>query len=194
MVKKVTNSGDTVTLLTIQELYDDVLRHEFSSAFASRNLNFNAVSLKDTDYVLFSPDYVNNEFAKGAAKTLDLFQSEMWKQEISKTFGSRSTTQYIKNAFDCDTYASFHKMIAHLAVAQHYPELGASPAFGTISYVTFDSKAERAGVGHEINFYVCLDNNKLKVKYFEPQEVNNGIGTTVELNPIEVSSIFAVRI
>lgn len=194
MRKVKTNSGSYVTVLSIKDVVG-ILNTEFMAARMSGNLNWDRVQLKDSDYVVLSQNYVDNAFAEGVAKTLDLFQSDVWKSETKKNFGFASDVNYVKNSFDCDTYAAFTKMMAHVAVTQHYPELGAAPAFGRISYISGGSGAEQSGVGHEINFYISrVGNDEFKVKFFEPQEIYAGHGRTINLTNREVSSIFAAII
>lgn len=194
MKKVTTNSGGTATILSVEEVANAVIKYEFQDAFRSGNLKWDSVALKDSEYVMMSQNYIDNVFAQSVAKTLDLFESNLWKQETKKNFGFNADVNYVKNSFDCDTYAAFHKMMAHMAITQHYPELGAAPAFGTISYISGGSGAEQSGVGHEINFYICKPHDRLVVKYFEPQEIYAGRGKTIDLTQQEISTIFAVRI
>lgn len=195
-MKKVrTNNGNEVSVLSVSEVANDVLRYEFQDAFRAGNLDWKEVALKDSEYVMMTQRYIDNQFSQAVANTLNLFESDLWKEETKKNFGFNSDVNYIKNAFDCDTYASFHKMMAHVAIAQHYPELGAAPAFGTISYISGGSAAEQTGVAHEINFYICKrSDGRLGINYFEPQEIYAGRGKTINLTQDEISTIFAVRI
>lgn len=194
MEKVKTKNGSVVTVLSIQDVIE-IFKSEFMEARLSGNLNWDRIQLKDSDYVIMSQNYIDGAFAESVAKTLDIFQSDLWKNETKKNFGFASDVNYVKNSFDCDTYAAFTKMMAHLSISQHFPELGAAPAFGTISYISGGSGAERNGVGHEINFYISkVTDSSFKIKFFEPQEIYAGHGKTIELTKQEIGSIFAVII
>lgn len=198
-MKKVTaNNGVEVRILSFSDV-QNVMVEQFGLAFQSGNLLWDRIAIKDSQYVMFSERYMNGDFSKDISKVIDKFKTAKWADYVDDTFGeiesAKSGTEYIPNAFDCDKYGIFTKILGDLTVAQHYPELESASAIGTMSYMPERSEVEESGVAHEINFYMTWNNRRdaADVKFFEPQPIFKKGGFTVNLTTREIASVYNIR-
>lgn len=193
------DNGAEVRILSFSDI-QNVIVEQFGLAFQSGNLLWDRIAIKDSQYVMFSERYMNGDFSRDIAKVLNRFKTATWSNYVDNSFGKEvveeSGTEYVENAFDCDKYGIFTKILGDLAVVQHYPELESASAIGTMSYVPERSDVEEYGVAHEINFYMTWNDwrNAADVKFFEPQPIFKKGGFTVNLTVSELVSTYNIRL
>jgi len=134
------------------------------------NIHVN-INAPDANYCLYTENYIIGEGYKK-------FNNWLFNRNI---IGWRHT-------FDCDNFAESFRVflqIVHSKAMQKEKNLSKkqSVAFGVI-WFTRDK-----GGGHAINFFVTKEDDKLVVKYIEPQN-----GKLVSLSQKEKESIFFILI
>jgi hypothetical protein len=109
-----------------------------------------------------------------------------------------------KKHHDCDNFALLYHWVAHGFYAKCLDEQidnglvqpgepAQAPAIGQISYLVWNSKFERPGSGHRINFFVD-ENEPNRLQFAEPQALIRLAkdGEYVELHPNEKRTIWKV--